>query len=346
MLLLGIAVFMLASPSMGQAPEAFNYQGIALDAKGIPVASKKISLRVSILQETSQGAVVMQETHSPTTDKFGQFSVNIGEGASSIGKMSEVKWAGKKHFLKTEIDINGANGFILAGNTQLLSVPYAKYADLVSVKKVNDTIIIGNVKVVIPGVKMIVDGVQAVSVNNQVWMDRNLDVVTYQNGDTIPQFKNPGKDWAALTTGAWCHFYNDTVIGKNYGRLYNWLAVTDKRKLCPLGWRMPTKTDFEILVNSLGGMELAKISLSESGTSYWTQAFGTNSSGFSARGGSWRGTDGGFYYYVRDSGWWWTITKDDSIYPWVFSIDPSRAGIFKDPYFSINAGTSIRCIKE
>jgi hypothetical protein len=128
MLLLGIAIFMLASPSMGQAPEAFNYQGIALDAKGVPVASKKISLRVSILQETSQGAVVMQETHSPTTDKFGQFSVNIGEGNSILGKLSNVKWGNFSHFLKTEIDIAGGVNFIIAGVSQLLSVPYALFS--------------------------------------------------------------------------------------------------------------------------------------------------------------------------------------------------------------------------
>ncbi|HMI79368.1 MAG TPA: hypothetical protein VK484_11275, partial [Ferruginibacter sp.] len=38
---------------------------------------------------------------------------------------------------------------------------------------------------------------------NQDWMTKNLDVVTYRNGDTIPQVTNAAQ-WAGLTTGAWC----------------------------------------------------------------------------------------------------------------------------------------------
>jgi len=73
-----------------QAPESFSYQGVALDAKGVPVVSKQISLRITILQGSLSGTEVLQETHSPSTDKYGQFSVAIGQGLAVSGTISAV----------------------------------------------------------------------------------------------------------------------------------------------------------------------------------------------------------------------------------------------------------------
>jgi len=114
---------------MSQAPSAFSYQGVALDTKGAPVSSKQISLRITILQGSVSGIEVYKETHTPTTDIYGQFSVVIGQGAPLLGTMSAIKWGSNSHFLKTEIDIAGGSTYINAGTTQLLSVPYALYAE-------------------------------------------------------------------------------------------------------------------------------------------------------------------------------------------------------------------------
>src|SRR5262245_41211278 len=64
-------------------------------------------------------------------------------------------------------------------------------------------------------------GANAVRIGTQVWKIRNLDISHYRNGDRIPQVKDPAK-WAALTTGAWCWYNNDSANGAIYGRLYNW----------------------------------------------------------------------------------------------------------------------------
>ena len=108
-----------------QAPEAFSYQGVALDAKGVPVVSKQISLRITILQGSSSGTEVMQETHSPTTDKYGQFSVAIGQGTAVSGTMSSIQWGSSSHYIKAEIDVDGGSSYVNVGTSQLLSVPYA-----------------------------------------------------------------------------------------------------------------------------------------------------------------------------------------------------------------------------
>lgn len=45
--------------------------------------------------------------------------------------------------------------------------------------------------------------IPSVTIGTQVWNSKNLDVITYRNGDTIPQVTDPTQ-WSNLTTGAWC----------------------------------------------------------------------------------------------------------------------------------------------
>jgi uncharacterized protein (TIGR02145 family) len=72
----------------------------------------------------------------------------------------------------------------------------------------------------------------------QTWMTRNLNVSSYRNGEPIPEVKDPVV-WANLTTGAWCYYNNDSILGAIYGKLYNYAAVVDPRGLAPAGWHIP-----------------------------------------------------------------------------------------------------------
>ncbi len=79
-----------------------------------------------------------------------------------------------------------------------------------------------------------------VSICCQYWITKNLDVTTYRNGDTIPKVTDDA-EWAALTTGAYCYYDNDSATyAATYGKLYNWYAVNDSRGLAPEGWHIPT----------------------------------------------------------------------------------------------------------
>jgi uncharacterized protein (TIGR02145 family) len=123
-----------------------------------------------------------------------------------------------------------------------------------------------------------------VVIGTQQWTDKNLDVLTYRNGDLIPQVKD-STAWAALTTGAWCYFNNDpSGYGAIYGKIYNWYAVNDPRGLAPLGWHIATSDEFETLRNALGGSAVAGGKLKTAGTGRWISpnTGATNESGFSA----------------------------------------------------------------
>ncbi len=54
-----------------------------------------------------------------------------------------------------------------------------------------------------------------------------------------------------------CSVNNSSSNDYEYGRLYNWYAVNDGRKLCPNGWKVPTHEDWAALADLLGGESVA-----------------------------------------------------------------------------------------
>jgi uncharacterized protein (TIGR02145 family) len=151
----------------------------------------------------------------------------------------------------------------------------------------------------------------SVKIGTQVWMKRNLDVSYYRNGDRIPQVRERVK-WAALTTGAWCWYHNDSA----YGKLYNWYAVNDPRGLAPAGWHIPSDAEWTTLTSFLGGDVVAGGKMKSTGTigagtGLWhaPNTGATNSSGFTGLPGglreSYDGTFSGISYYC----FWWSSTE-------------------------------------
>ena len=71
------------------APQMFNYQGIARDGSGTPLATQSISLRISIREGSGIGLIVYQETHAVTTNQFGLFDIQVGNGTPVSGVFSD-----------------------------------------------------------------------------------------------------------------------------------------------------------------------------------------------------------------------------------------------------------------
>ena len=149
-----------------------------------------------------------------------------------------------------------------------------------------------------------------VSICDQVWMKKNLDVDHYRNGDPIPQVTDPTQ-WANLTTGAWCYYNNDPANRTTYGKIYNWYAVNDSRGLAPVGWHIPTDAEWTELENCLGGESVAGGKMKETGTTHWLSpnTGATNESGFTALPGGSRSYMNGLYYEIGQSGAWWSSTE-------------------------------------
>jgi len=184
------------------------------------------------------------------------------------------------------------------------------------------------------------------TIGTQKWMTVNLDFVTYRNGDTIPQVTDPTV-WAALTTGAWCYYNNDTANGAKYGKLYNWYAVNDPRGLAPQGWHIPTDAEWQTLSTFLGGGDVAGGKLKEVGTLNWkspnTKA--TNETGFLGLPGGERNGIGKFEN-VGYVGNWWSATQSFSSNAWMSYLNYNDGKLGSYNYFSKFLGFSVRCIKD
>lgn len=185
-----------------------------------------------------------------------------------------------------------------------------------------------------------------INIGSQTWAGRNLDVVTYRNGDSIPQITDP-LQWSNMTTGAWCWYNNDSSLsnGGTYGRLYNWYAVNDPRGLAPSGWHIPTDAEWSNLETYLG-RDWASGALKETGFSHWASPnnYASNVTGFTALPGGMRDFNGVF----RNKGTqacWWSSNAYNLYFSWYRSINNTYSNIDRYYYYK-TCGFSIRCLRD
>jgi hypothetical protein len=123
------SLFLVSFLSSSQVPQGISYQAIALNTSGNPVVSSNVSVRLSILDNSTTGTNLYSETHLKTTNAQGLFNVTIGQGTVVTGAFNTINWGTNSKFLRVEMDANGGTNYVLVGTTQLLSVPYALAAD-------------------------------------------------------------------------------------------------------------------------------------------------------------------------------------------------------------------------
>jgi hypothetical protein len=118
-----------------QVPGEINYQGVARNPGGLALSNQNITLRISIRNNSQTGSVIYQETRKVKTNNFGLFTVAIGSAGAtnSSGTIKGIDWSdGKQKYVQVEIDPNAGYSFRNMGSAQLLSVPYALYAETTS----------------------------------------------------------------------------------------------------------------------------------------------------------------------------------------------------------------------
>ena len=187
---------------------------------------------------------------------------------------------------------------------------------------------------------------KTIVIGTQTWMAENLRTTRYSNGESLPVVTND-TTWSQLTAGAYCNYENttnDTAIA-TYGRLYNWYAVNDSRKIAPKGWHVPTYDEWLVLIHFLGNDTITGGKMKEAGLKHWNSpnTGADNSSGFTSLPGSFRG----FYVFYSpgiDANFWSGSEFDaDNAYGCdnQFQNRTAYCG-FSNKQF----GFSIRCVKD
>jgi len=112
-----------------QAPQAFNYQAIARDAEGNLLIEKKVAVKITLLRGSATGTTVYAESFEVTTGKTGVLNLQIGTGKALTGKFANVDWSLSPYFIRFSMDPAGGTAYKDVATTQMLSVPYALYAE-------------------------------------------------------------------------------------------------------------------------------------------------------------------------------------------------------------------------
>lgn len=205
---------------------------------------------------------------------------------------------------------------------------------------------------------------KTIKIGSQTWMAENLNFDPGQGGSGETKY-----DWS------WC-FKDVAANCAVAGRLYTWAAAIDSVKLatdvdnpqdcgfqktctlpakvqgiCPNGWHLPTKTEWQALFTAVGGQDNAGKVL-KSQTGWYRNGNGTDAYGFSALPAG-QGDHGNFNYDAGHDAIFWSATEYDSgnaafdigsAYYVRLYHDEDRAGgpAICGKYY----GFSVRCIKD
>ena len=120
-----VGALLLTLSSFAQAPEKMSYQAVIRGANNALVTNQQVGMQISILQGST---AVYEETQTPTSNKNGLVSLEIGKGTIVSGIFSSIDWSADMYFIKIETDPAGGSNYTITGTSQLLSVPYALYA--------------------------------------------------------------------------------------------------------------------------------------------------------------------------------------------------------------------------
>lgn len=188
---------------------------------------------------------------------------------------------------------------------------------------------------------------KTVTIGTQTWFAENLKTTKYNDGTPI-RLVSATEDWRSLTTGACCWYKNDaSAYWAKYGALYNWFTIKTG-KLCPVGWHIPSDSEWGIMNNYLSG-EVAAGGKMKTTTDWKMNRGATNSSGFNALPGGYR--DANWFFGMETNGLWWSSTEynvqTEFAYRYAFCQElnyyesAARKAEYPKEY-----GFSVRCLKD
>jgi uncharacterized protein (TIGR02145 family) len=208
---------------------------------------------------------------------------------------------------------------------------------------------------------------KTVLVGKQEWMADNLRTATFRDGTPIVLMEQD-RDWLNTKNAAWCYYDDLPEYNPLYGKLYNAYAVVDSRGLCPSGWRIPAKKDWDELQLFLGRSWVASKMKSTNRAHWQPNPLGnswtmgnpapvreyryigppaTNSTGLTILAGGFR-EPLGQYIRMCQEGIYWSYPPPSSVAPIYYpavNLAYNFGGIM-DREIAPNTGASVRCIRE
>ena len=196
-----------------------------------------------------------------------------------------------------------------------------------------------------------------VEINNKCWMRHNLRVKHFSNGLAL-QLGN-----SRLSSTEEYYYFPEgqsSLASYPYGFLYNWSAVKNTNGLCPKGWHVPSKEEWQNLfayfsmqysICTSNGKRFFVQSLVD--PSYWpsvncdccpAQKNYKILSGFDAIPSGYAGENGKYFGFNQDA-YFWSSTSDGVDKAYFVSIYYTEPEVLHN-YNYIKYGMSVRCVKN
>ena len=201
-----------------------------------------------------------------------------------------------------------------------------------------------------------------VQIGSQTWMAENLKVSRYPNGTHIPLVTD-NTAWTNLgdnnTDDAYCYIQNDPINTNGY--LYTWAAAmgdnaissntnpSDVQGVCPDGWHLPSKSEWEVLIAYLAeqgyaGQESAVL---KSLSGWEDNQNGSNLVGFNALPSGYRDCENlGEYINSGTNADWWTSTESELLTIKAFDFYIEGINGINIPESKKSYGVAVRCVKD
>ena len=124
---ISLLTFVITITTFAQAPQGFNYQATVRNSSGALITNQNVYFKFNVMLNSQTSVPVFTETHYVPTDDLGQVNLIVGTGTATSGTFSTINWGTGNYYLG--IELNTGLGYTAMGTTQLLSVPYALYAN-------------------------------------------------------------------------------------------------------------------------------------------------------------------------------------------------------------------------
>jgi len=291
-------------------------------------------------------------------------NLQIGNGTILSGIFISINWNSDNYFLQIEMDPTGGSNYQLMGTSQLLPVPFSLHSNTANIASgliltdengnsysmSIDTL--GNLKTIDlwdcgDSLTDVRDGQKyaTVLIGYQCWLRQNLNFGIMTLGSE--SMMNNG------VIEKYCH--GDEITNCDvYGGLYQWdeimnyLANPGVQGICPDGWHIPSDAEWGILINHLGGENIAGGKMKEAGNTHWEPPNNgaTNSSNFTALPAGERHYDG-YFVNLGYSAWFWSSTQinpPNPIAAWDRYLDCQLESVGRYNNYKTR-GYSLRCIK-
>lgn len=113
-------LFLLPEEVKAQVPQGINYQAVARDTSGTPLAKQTLDVVISIIDSNVFTTVYEETWNGVVTNRFGLFTIQIGRGVT-VDDFTAIDWAGGGLYLNVNID-----GVDMGNATELMKLRLMK----------------------------------------------------------------------------------------------------------------------------------------------------------------------------------------------------------------------------